>query len=643
MTRIFKWITLSAVIFILVGSCVKQNFDVPPIKSLSDLEANTSIADLKAKHRNGNVEDISDDIVISGIVISDDKEGNFYKQLIIQDETGGIELRIDETNLSVDYPLGKRVFVKCKGLSLTDYNSFIQLGFQDNRIPTALVENFVEVGELEGAVVPKSVLIHNLTTNDVGTLIQLNEVEVSKSDNGKSFADTSANAFSGTNRTIEDCFGNNILLRTSRFANFASETMPSGNGTLVGVLSVFRNDFQFLIRNSDDMNMPNDPCNRSAGNASLMNISELKALFNSGSSSITENRKIVGTVISDGDNSNITNKNLVIQDASAGITIRFAAAHSYKLNDKIELEVSGLTLDEYNGLLQISNVPLGNANLLGIGNVTPVAKSIAEIIADFESFESTLVRLSKVTVRGGSIWGDFGIVVKDETGELNHYTTSYASFKDEALPTNEFDLIGIIGQGGNDREMQIYIRNLDDIIGGNNGGGGGGSSADTLESFTEDFSSFTDQADINMNGWTSMAIQGSRVWRTASFSGNNYAQATAFNDTEPQMETMLFTPPLNLDRAKKISFQSAAGFQKHDGLSIWISTDFDRKDYQQATWVELSANLANKTTEEHKFIDSGDVDLSSFSGIGYIGFRYIGDGANNTTSYRIDNIVFGDK
>ncbi len=72
--------------------------------------------------------EITDDVIIGGIVCMDDKSGNYYKKIVIQDETGGIEIEIDQTNLYTDYPVGRKVYVRCKGLFLGNYFDIPQLG-----------------------------------------------------------------------------------------------------------------------------------------------------------------------------------------------------------------------------------------------------------------------------------------------------------------------------------------------------------------------------------------------------------------------------------------------------------------------------------------------------------------------------------
>ena len=86
----FSTLLLSIIIF---SSCVDHEFDEPPVKVYEDpnIEVTNTIADVKALHVPGIPKEIEDDMVIKGTVISYDEPGNFYKKLVIQDETGGFQ------------------------------------------------------------------------------------------------------------------------------------------------------------------------------------------------------------------------------------------------------------------------------------------------------------------------------------------------------------------------------------------------------------------------------------------------------------------------------------------------------------------------------------------------------------------------
>ncbi|MBL7825411.1 MAG: OB-fold nucleic acid binding domain-containing protein, partial [Saprospiraceae bacterium] len=121
-------------------SCVKTEFDQPPVGGDGkDVPVNTTIAELKTRHEvDGGYDLITEDLVIGGVVVMDDRSGNYYKTIVIQDSTGGIEVKFSNGFLYNRYPVGRKIYIKCKGLTLTDYNELIQLvgGYiEENGIP----------------------------------------------------------------------------------------------------------------------------------------------------------------------------------------------------------------------------------------------------------------------------------------------------------------------------------------------------------------------------------------------------------------------------------------------------------------------------------------------------------------------------
>ncbi|MBQ2783378.1 MAG: hypothetical protein IJE99_00075 [Alistipes sp.] len=70
---------------------------------------------------------VGHDVYIKGKVTSDDTEGNVYKQLYIQDETTGIELKLNN-NVGVKYKKGSWVYVRLTGLYLGNYRMMLSLG-----------------------------------------------------------------------------------------------------------------------------------------------------------------------------------------------------------------------------------------------------------------------------------------------------------------------------------------------------------------------------------------------------------------------------------------------------------------------------------------------------------------------------------
>ena len=164
----------------------------------------------------------------------------------------------------------------------------------------------------------------------------------------------------------------------------------------------------------------------------------------------------------------------------------------------------------------------------------------------------------------------------------------------------------------------------------------------------EDFETFDDPGGgvdfMNMD-WINAAEAGTRLWRLRIFDGSKYPEFTAYNSTEASNIGWLILPKIDFDNlaVDEMSFWNSIGFgDANTELALMHSADFDGMEsgIASATWTELSFTVS---TVDNEWVESGTIDLSSFSGNGYIAFRYTGDGTNtdNDASYRIDNILVG--
>ena len=99
----------------------------------------TSIADLVSGYTIGQPK-VLGSTVIKGTVSTTDRPGNFYKSFYIQDETGGIEIKVGKNGLYHAYLLVQTVYVDCEDVTLGMYGyksgnyggmGMAQLGFSD--------------------------------------------------------------------------------------------------------------------------------------------------------------------------------------------------------------------------------------------------------------------------------------------------------------------------------------------------------------------------------------------------------------------------------------------------------------------------------------------------------------------------------
>lgn len=457
---------IGCLLFIL--SCNKK-FDQPPINEDPDIPVTMTIQELKALYpAQGSFITVEEDKVISGIVVADDKSGNFYKQIVIQDQTGGIPIRMDQNSLYASYPVGRRVYVKVKGLMLGDYGGNIQLGLDSVRdrdgkylnlglIPSALFSKYLITGSFGNEVAPKIVKPSefNGSANDplLNILVQINNAEFKDADLAKTYADATQKV-SAVNFTIKPCDDTkSIVMRNSSYATFAGLPVPQGNGPLIGISSVFNKTIQLTIRDTADVKFTGTRCSGQAPVAKTITIAELLQ-YAKGDSTIPAGIRIDGVIVSD--TSNESPGNYRVQDATAGIQLRFNKGFNPdgNLNDKISAYVGGLKLSVFRGGLQVSGVETSEVS--GKGSVTPRTATIAEIIANARAWESTVVTIKDALFPSKSL-------IKDATGEVVTFIQNKSGITVYDSAKSVTGYVSIY-----DNKPQFILRTQADIEGGRN-------------------------------------------------------------------------------------------------------------------------------------------------------------------------------
>ncbi len=276
-------ILLAAGLTLGIMSCEKE-YDTPPIKVIPEGTIKT-IADLRAMY-SGADSTFSDDLTIRCVVTTDQTSGNFYKEAYIKDNTGAIKLRFTgSTSLSI----GDSIRVQLNGGRLTEYKGMLSVDDLDPDGSTVILKNNV-------ALTPTLVTLDQVTGAMQAQLIQIDNVEFSDADMGTTWADA-INKFS-SNHDLTDCNGSTpILVRTSGYANFAGEIIPGGNGSIIGVVSVYNSDIQLFVRTPNELTMSGVRC-AGGGGASCDPLAGINETFSSNTqgTAITENCWKAGTL-----------------------------------------------------------------------------------------------------------------------------------------------------------------------------------------------------------------------------------------------------------------------------------------------------------------------------------------------------------
>ncbi|WP_407403267.1 DUF5689 domain-containing protein [Chryseobacterium sp.] len=198
----------------------------------------------------GTLVPITGDFYIKGKVTANDKSGNFYKYLYVEDASGGIRINIDKLDLYSDarFVVGKDIYIKLKNLYVGSISGEVQLGMPFNgevgRIPEVdIYQYFFDANTLISSPIPTEKTIKQLGMADVGKFVKIKDLQFINSDLEKVYS-----ASNVSNRTLEDCVGNTLTLRTSSFADFASTTIETGKGDIYGILTLYNGNYQIWIR-----------------------------------------------------------------------------------------------------------------------------------------------------------------------------------------------------------------------------------------------------------------------------------------------------------------------------------------------------------------------------------------------------------
>lgn len=589
---------LALLILVGVNSCVKDEFDTPPINNIPVGDVIT-VTDLIVSATSAP-QKVTEDRSIYGVITMGEQNGNLYKEAYLRDVTGGLKLSLlSSTSLAV----GDSIRVNLNGARFYNDNDQVTIDSLET------TNNIIKISA-GNTVNPINVTISDVNTGAyIGQLIKLSGVQFKNSELGKTYAN--AQALTTENRTIEDCTAE-TLIRTSGYSNFAGEMLPEGNGTLIAVASSYRGTSQLYIRDIKEVVLTGERCGDNPGGGPVDPVDMVDEKFDD---------VVDYTDVSIAGWTNV----LVAGDRSwQGKTFN---------SDKYT-QASG-----YNSGLADMETWL----------ITPPVTNISGKVLSFKSAMAFWTHSSNepmtVMISTDFVGDNF---VSATWTELNVTMANENSSDNAWISSGEVDLSNYSGNAaiafkykGSDAESTSY--RLDDIK-IDIPGGGGGSGVEPVDEINETFEGAVDYSDIAIEGWTTLNVQGDRNWQGKTFNTDKYAQATGYNSGLDAMEAWLITPPVTNIGAKKLSLKTAKAFWAHTSgspLTVLVSEDFDGENFETANWTEISPILAGESDADNAWIESGDYDLSAFSGNAAIAFKYVGSGTEST-SYRLDDIVISD-
>jgi hypothetical protein len=246
----------------LLLSCVADDaFDIPTTEGIaininpSDVISIETLKTLLLQELNNNgneilsfEEDSTATLYISGYVISSDEAGNFFEELILQNDSinpnTGVKILADVNPLFTTYNFGRKLYVKLNGLSVGYDSGVLSLGFRNRNNVAKIAEsqlfNFINRDSIVASITPLELEISELHTELTNLYVRLPNVQFNRyevlGEHPKTFAAEPLDQFDGE-RLLESCTEQtNVILSTSTFADFKSLLLPSGQGYVDGIL-----------------------------------------------------------------------------------------------------------------------------------------------------------------------------------------------------------------------------------------------------------------------------------------------------------------------------------------------------------------------------------------------------------------------
>lgn len=263
--KLLRNISLPLIASLALFAC-ERDYDAPLLTEpeYTGPAANITISELRTQNAAATTDVpiiIAQSQILKATITSSDEAGNIYKNIYIQDETGAIGVRVDQSNICTKYPVGQTIYIDLEGLCVSVYGGEQQIAIYDesNNYKTAPIpwEIFQEKAIRDGWGAPenvKPIVLDDISTINTSPdnykfkLVQFTGVTFQ---NGGKGIFAPEDAYGEEN--ITDSHGNSIIVRTSNYASFASNKLPEGKGNITGILGRFNGTWQLTLRTANDV------------------------------------------------------------------------------------------------------------------------------------------------------------------------------------------------------------------------------------------------------------------------------------------------------------------------------------------------------------------------------------------------------
>ncbi|MFD1552717.1 hypothetical protein DNU06_08870 [Putridiphycobacter roseus] len=376
----------------------------------------------------------------------------------------------------------------------------------------------------------------------------------------------------------------------------------------------------------------------------ILTIQEVIDLYQGAELEIKDTLSVFATVTMDESDGNIY-KSLYIQDATAAINLRLLSATDFLVGDSLRINLLGALIDNYNGVMQLSNVDPSTRVIKQVKGqgIPPKAMSIEDIDTNFVNQLVILTGVQFAKEELGATYADAPAQFAENRrledcfgNSILLRTSGFAEFAGMNIAKGNGQVIVIVDRFNDDLQLKIRSFNEVEMTGERCNG-------ITLIPGANLSKDFNDNS-ITSGGWMSVQVDGEDTWETSTVGGalTPYAKISNFNGGNFLCENWLISPKVAfaLISNPTLGFNNDVNYDG-DQLQLLVSEDYDGiGDPNLFIWVNITASVNwDSNPNGWGFENTGDINLSLFAGKAvYFAFKYTGSNTDGST-WEIDDII----
>lgn len=240
-----------------------DDFDAPQQDSENPTPANITIAELSRLIGEKSIT-ISQPLRIGGYITTSDRESNFYKTILIEDETLGAEIMAGIYGLHTIYPQGYYLNIELSGCAVGRHYGVLQIGLpakEYSGYPTdyfasrVLLDRHISRHNIYKDIEPQSLTVAQLDASLCGKLVRIEKLLLTSHLYPEVWKVNLEGSWHGYN-FFSTAEGDTIVVYTSDYATYAEDVVPQNMVSITGILQYGtingREYFMIKMRSKED-------------------------------------------------------------------------------------------------------------------------------------------------------------------------------------------------------------------------------------------------------------------------------------------------------------------------------------------------------------------------------------------------------